>query len=152
MHGKSKRVARRTYEYYGILKGNWEGPSSRQLGKMIKSEYLEYLDARKRLADELEEVEGPTSSRGGNMLEDVSQEASRDFNLSSDWLTEWDIIGLTTQGHEGISDDDQGCASPRPHVDRRPLYADCRPPHANRRPSHTAGQPPTAVNEFNQLE
>src|SRR6185369_11507669 len=91
MHGESKRAARRTYEYYGILKGNWEGPSPRQLGKMIKSEYLEYLNARKRLAEELAEVEGPTSSRGGNMLEDVLQEVSRDLNMSSDWLTEWDI-------------------------------------------------------------
>ena len=112
---------------------------------MIKSEYLEYLNARKRLAEELKEVEGPTSSRGGNMLEDVLQEASRDSDMSSDWLTEWEIIGLTTQGHEGISDDDQGCASPRSHDDRRLPHADCRPPHAD-------CQPPTAVIEFDQLE
>jgi len=159
MHGESKHATRRTYKYYEILKGNWEGPSLRQLGKMIKSEYLEYLNARKRLAEELEEVEGPTSSRGGNMLEDVLQEVSHDLNMSSDWLTEWDITGLTTQGHEGISDDDQGCASPRsrddrrpPHADRRPPHADRRPPHADCRPPYADCQPPSAVTEFNQLE
>ena len=100
------------------------------------------------------------------MLEDVLQEASRDSDMSSDWLTEWDISGLTTQGHEGISDDDQGCASPRshddrrlPHADRRLPHADHRPPHADRhlshadsRPPHADRQPPSAVIGFNQLE
>ena len=95
--------------------------------------YLEYLAARKKLAEELEEVEGPTSSRGGNMLEDVLQEVSHDLNMSSDWLTEWDITGLTTQGHEGISDDDQGCASPKSCDNCHPPHADRRPPTANHR-------------------
>ena len=85
-------------------------------------------------------------------MEDVSQEASRDFDISSDWLTEWDITGLTTQGYEGISNDDQGCAPPRSHADRRPPHADRRPSHADRRSPPADCQPPSAVIEFNQLE
>ena len=48
-HNENKLVARRTYEYYGIDKGDWDGPSPRQLGKMNKDEYFEVLMGREQL-------------------------------------------------------------------------------------------------------
>src|ERR1043166_5989429 len=40
--------ARRTYQYYNEDKGNWEGPSPRQFGKMIKEEFDEAFKGRKQ--------------------------------------------------------------------------------------------------------
>src|ERR1044072_6683655 len=78
LYKESKLSARRTYEYYNINKGNWVGPSPRQLGKMYESEFQEYKAQRIKVRDQYwfdfllnedVEVEGPTFSSGGNMLE-----------------------------------------------------------------------------------
>ena len=101
LHRESKLAARRTYEYYSIEEGNWVDPSSRQFSKMVQSEFQQYLDARIKVRDqvlldffleEMFEVEGPTSSSGGNMLE-------------SDGRLENHVInGSLDLGHEGIGD------------------------------------------------
>src|SRR5688572_15267795 len=44
LHNESKLAAKRTYLYYHINKGNWVGPSPRQLGKMRQSEFQEYFE------------------------------------------------------------------------------------------------------------
>src|SRR6266498_3998810 len=33
LHNETKVSARRTYQYYSKIKGDWDGPSSRKLGK-----------------------------------------------------------------------------------------------------------------------
>ena len=45
-HNEMKVGARRTYHYYSIGKGNWEGPSPRQLSKLRKNEFLELVSIR----------------------------------------------------------------------------------------------------------
>ena len=41
-------TTRRTYRYYSVDKGNWEGPSPRKLGKMPKKEFDKILVERKQ--------------------------------------------------------------------------------------------------------
>ena len=38
-HKESRVSARRTYMFYNIAKGDWEGPSPRELGKMKKEKW-----------------------------------------------------------------------------------------------------------------
>ena len=47
-HRESSLTARRTYKYYKIGKGNWEGPSPRQLGKLIEKKFLRVLKRREQ--------------------------------------------------------------------------------------------------------
>ena len=62
LHSESKVGARRTYKYYNINKGDWNGPTNRQFSKMKKEEYEIRLRFRR------EEVNGVTSlSDGGNL-------------------------------------------------------------------------------------
>lgn len=42
----SQIAAKRTYQYYRIGKGNWEGPTPRQLAKMNKEEFERLLKGR----------------------------------------------------------------------------------------------------------
>ncbi len=100
----SKLAAKRAYEYYNINKGSWIGPTARQLGKMNKEEFQEYLSQRKEVRDQvlLElwqdqdfEVEGPTSFGGGNMLrdeEDRANSGSHDDMFECDNRTEDQLI------------------------------------------------------------
>src|ERR1044072_5184165 len=39
LHPESKTGARRTYRYYNIAKGDWEGPTTRAFGKMNKQKF-----------------------------------------------------------------------------------------------------------------
>ena len=41
LHPESKTGARRTYQYYNIAKGDWEGPTTRAFGKMNKKKFEE---------------------------------------------------------------------------------------------------------------
>ena len=43
MHPEVKVSARRTYHYYSKLKGDWDGPSPRKLGKMRKEKFGDLL-------------------------------------------------------------------------------------------------------------
>jgi hypothetical protein len=46
LHQETKTGARRTYKYYRINKGDWNGPSARQLSKMTEEKFEEELDKR----------------------------------------------------------------------------------------------------------
>ncbi len=39
LHQETKVSARRTYQYYSKIKGDWNGPSLRKLGKMRKEKF-----------------------------------------------------------------------------------------------------------------
>ena len=43
MHKETQIAARRTYQYYLKIKGDWDGPSLWQLSKMKKSKFLDFL-------------------------------------------------------------------------------------------------------------
>jgi hypothetical protein len=45
-HNESKTGARRTYRFYSIMKGQWNGPSPRQFSKMKKSKFEELMSER----------------------------------------------------------------------------------------------------------
>ena len=46
LHKESLVAARRTYEYYSIERGNWEGPSPRELSKMNEEKFTRLLAER----------------------------------------------------------------------------------------------------------
>ena len=48
LHNESKVGARRTYRLYSVMKGNWDGPSPRQLSKMNRSKFDEILEVRQQ--------------------------------------------------------------------------------------------------------
>src|SRR6266540_865770 len=49
MHKEIQIAARRTYQYYLKIKGDWDGPSPRQLLKMKKSKFLDLLKKREEI-------------------------------------------------------------------------------------------------------
>src|ERR1044072_3265733 len=53
IHPEQKVSARRTYRYYKVNKGIWDGPSPREFGKMNKETFERLLKGR-------EEIEGET--------------------------------------------------------------------------------------------
>ena len=53
MHKETQIAARRTYQYYLKIKGNWDGPSSRQLLKMKKLKFLDLLKGREEIEREI---------------------------------------------------------------------------------------------------
>ena len=53
MHKETQITARRTYQYYSKIKGDWDGPSPRQLLKMKKSKFLDLLKGREEIEREI---------------------------------------------------------------------------------------------------
>src|SRR6266540_748810 len=53
MHKETKVSARRTYQYYSKIKGDWDGPSPRKLGKMRKKKFWDLLKGREELEREI---------------------------------------------------------------------------------------------------
>ena len=53
MHKETQIAARKTYQYYSKIKGDWDGPSSRQLSKMKKSKFLDLLKKREEIEREI---------------------------------------------------------------------------------------------------
>ena len=53
MHKETQIAARRTYQYYSKIKGDWDGPSSRQLLKMKKSKFLDLLKGQEEIEKEI---------------------------------------------------------------------------------------------------
>src|SRR6266542_3884824 len=53
MHKEIQIVARRTYQYYSKIKGDWDGLSSRQLSKMKKLKFLDLLKGREEIEREI---------------------------------------------------------------------------------------------------
>ncbi len=49
MHKETQITARRTYQYYSKIKGDWDRPSPRQLSKMKKSKFLDLLKGREEI-------------------------------------------------------------------------------------------------------
>ena len=49
MHKETQIAARRTYQYYSKIKGDWDGPSSQQLSKMKKSKFLDLLKRQEEI-------------------------------------------------------------------------------------------------------
>ncbi len=49
MHKEIQIAARRTYQYYSKIKGDWDGPSFRQLSKMKKSKFLDPLKGQEEI-------------------------------------------------------------------------------------------------------
>src|SRR6266542_617861 len=52
-HKETKILARRTYQYYSKIKGDWDGPSPRKLGKMRKEKFWDLLKEREELEREI---------------------------------------------------------------------------------------------------
>jgi hypothetical protein len=48
LHNSSKLVAKRTYNYYLVNKGEWEGPAPWKFGRMKKKEFNKLLEDRVR--------------------------------------------------------------------------------------------------------
>src|SRR6266542_3868618 len=53
MHNETKVSARRTYQYYSKIKGDWDGPSPRKLEKMRKEKFVDLLKGREELEREI---------------------------------------------------------------------------------------------------
>src|SRR6266542_1047891 len=53
MHKETQIAARRTYQYYSKIKGDWDGPSPRQFSKMKKSKFLDLLKRREEIEREI---------------------------------------------------------------------------------------------------
>src|SRR6266540_5172061 len=53
MHKEIQIAARRMYQYYSKIKGDWDGPSPRQLLKMKKMKFLDLLKGREEIEREI---------------------------------------------------------------------------------------------------
>src|SRR6266498_3214951 len=53
MHKKIKVSARRTYQYYSKIKGDWDGPLPRKLRKIRKEKFWNLLKGREKLEREI---------------------------------------------------------------------------------------------------
>src|SRR6266498_2020065 len=53
LHQETKVSARRTYQYYSKIKGDWDGSSPRKLGKMRKEKFWVLLKGREELEREI---------------------------------------------------------------------------------------------------
>ena len=53
MYKETQIAAWRTYQYYLKIKGNWDGPSPRQLSKIKKSKFLDLLKRREEIEREI---------------------------------------------------------------------------------------------------
>src|SRR6266540_3458184 len=53
MYKETQIVARRTYQYYSKIKGDWDGLSPRQFLKMKKSKFLDLLKGREEIEREI---------------------------------------------------------------------------------------------------
>src|SRR6266542_3590150 len=53
LHQETKVSARRTYQYYSKIKGDWNGPSLRKLGKIRKEKFGNLLKGREELEREI---------------------------------------------------------------------------------------------------
>ena len=53
IYKKTQIAARRTYQYYSKIKGNWNRPSSRQFSKMKKSKFLDLLKGQEEIEREI---------------------------------------------------------------------------------------------------
>src|SRR6266542_5650662 len=53
IHQETKVSARRTYQYYSKIKGDWDGSSPRKLGKMRKEKFCDLLKGREELEREI---------------------------------------------------------------------------------------------------
>ena len=69
LHKESKLAAKRTYIYY-YGKGNWIGPSPRQLGKMNQAQFQLELEEKEMVLQMSlrDEAEGPAFFEGRNLL------------------------------------------------------------------------------------
>src|ERR1044072_9894731 len=69
LHKESKLAAKRTYIYY-YGKGNWIGPSPRQLGKINHAQFQLELEEKEMVLQMFlrDEAEGPASFEGRNLL------------------------------------------------------------------------------------
>src|SRR6266498_5199759 len=53
LHQETKVSAQRTYQYYSKIKGDWDRPSSKKLGKMRKEKFWDLLKGREKLEREI---------------------------------------------------------------------------------------------------
>src|SRR6266511_492000 len=53
MHKETQIAAQRTYQYYSKIKGDWNGPSPRQLSKIKKLKFLNLLKGREEIKREI---------------------------------------------------------------------------------------------------
>src|SRR6266540_3026564 len=53
MHKEIQIAAQRTYQYYSKIKGDWNGPSPRQLSKIKKLKFLNLLKGREEIKREI---------------------------------------------------------------------------------------------------
>src|ERR1043166_4161622 len=69
LHKESKLAAKRIYIYYSG-KGNWIGPSPRQLGKMNQAQFQLELEEKEMVLQMSlrDKTEGPALFEGGNLL------------------------------------------------------------------------------------
>src|SRR6266511_14116 len=51
MHNETKVSARRAYQYYSKIKGDWDRPSPRKLGKMMKEKILGSFQETRRIRE-----------------------------------------------------------------------------------------------------
>src|SRR6266496_5359086 len=111
LHQETKVSARRIYQYYSKIKGDWDGPSPRKLGKMRKEKFWDLLKGREELEREIllafssevqnhvmeghEEMEHMICHRSTEVQNIMCQQQSRNLEhmieleaLLADWLGE----------------------------------------------------------------
>ena len=90
LHKESKLAAKRTYIYYHN-KGNWIGPSPRQLGKMNQAQFQLELEEKEMVLQMSlrNEVEGPVFFKGGNLLTELTEDVEQyeETGMTRDGLT-----------------------------------------------------------------
>src|SRR6266540_6427561 len=114
IHKETQVSARKTYLYYSKIKGDWDGPSSRKLGKMRKEKFRDLLKGREELEREIllafsnevqshmmeghEEIEHMICHESTEVQDVMCQQQSGDLEhmmeleaLLADWLGEGSI-------------------------------------------------------------
>src|ERR1043166_5559029 len=97
LHNKGKLAAKRTYQYYKIDKGNWEGPTPWRFGKMVCKDFEEVLKGREPRGEILLDSTPVVPQTRDFTLEDIVnfmwKTAPQDNEELLRWITGSDAIG-----------------------------------------------------------
>jgi hypothetical protein len=111
-HPESLLVARRTYKYYKVNKGDWEGPTPRKLSKIPEYKFNKILRKREETERGIlltADLSVDRKSRDETCEEEVVQEVppqqttddqrqtAESFLRAEDWDW-WDLQGATPEG------------------------------------------------------
>ena len=97
LHNEGKLATKRTYQYYKIDKGNWEGPTPWRFGKMVRKDFEEVLKGREPRGEILLDSTPVVPQSRDFTIEDIVnftwETASQDNEELLRWITGSDAIG-----------------------------------------------------------